>query len=233
MRTRDLYGAYEFDAFSAQNMSLQSQWGGMNVNSMYSPFVTCEFCARNHESVECQEGNQFFFSSTEQVNYMDSSQGLQNDFFSNTYSFGWESHPNLSWSNQCNQPNQGIMSNHQPMVNPQPYEQETSKVDDTIERISQMIDNFVHESRSTNGFMNEPRENIRNQGEFIQNLEFVHEQRLSKLEDTLESFMQETHLNLQSQAKSIRNLEVQMAKLVEKVTERSQCSSASTTVSKI
>ena len=183
-RTMGLHEVDAFDTLSAQIAPCQSQLGGMNVNSFHSPFITCEFCAGNHESVECQDGNQLFFSTTEQVNYIVSSQRLQNDPFANTYNLGWENNPNLSWSDQSSQSNQRTMPNHQPVVNHQPCEQRMSKLEDIFEE-------FMQETTS---------------------------------------FMNETHSNFINQGVSIQNLEVQMGQLVEQLTERSQGSLPSTTV---
>ena len=84
-------GVLELDSIkllSAKVDALTNLVNKAHINSIENTNVACEFCGGNHESVDCQAGNLFFFSSTEQVNYMDNSQGLQNAFFSNAYNHG-------------------------------------------------------------------------------------------------------------------------------------------------
>ena len=101
-------GLHEVDAFtaiSAQLTVLQKQLGTMHVNSIQAPQLTCEFCAGNHVSSECQVGNTFASSSssTEQVKYLAGNQRQPNNPYSNTYNPRWRNHPNLAWGNQNQQ----------------------------------------------------------------------------------------------------------------------------------
>lgn len=126
--------------------------------------MTCDFCAGNHASNECQVRNTFAStsSSLEQVNYLAGNHRQQNNPFSKTYNPGWRNHPNLSWGNQNNQWNQRNAPNNQVGVNHQPVDQRLSKLED-------MFRKFMQE---TIGFMSETRANFRNQEASIQNWKY-------------------------------------------------------------
>ncbi|XP_052172200.1 uncharacterized protein LOC127788130 [Diospyros lotus] len=74
----------------------------MNASSSSSShFLSCELCGRGgHASVDCQVGNPFSSSSSEQANFISYGGNMSNfNPYSNTYNPRWRSHPNLSWSN--------------------------------------------------------------------------------------------------------------------------------------
>ncbi|XP_052199599.1 uncharacterized protein LOC127806389 [Diospyros lotus] len=101
-----IYNVDSITALSVQIAELNKNLGNlgvstMNASSSSSHFLSCELCGRGgHASVDCQVGNPFSSSLSEQANFI-SYGGNRSNFnpYSNTYNPGWRSHPNLSWSN--------------------------------------------------------------------------------------------------------------------------------------
>ncbi|XP_048228995.1 uncharacterized protein LOC125369808 [Ricinus communis] len=75
--------------------------------SVQAAQISCEFCSGPHYGANCNAGGMFASSSTsskvsadhEQVNYMRSAPGQQNNPYSSTYNPGWRNHSNFSWRN--------------------------------------------------------------------------------------------------------------------------------------
>jgi len=111
-------GVHEVDALtalSAQVASLSKQIGSLTSNVHASPAV-CEFCAGPHASAECQDGNMFALTNSEEAHYVRNYNRPQNNAFSNTYNQGSRNHPNFSWRNNQNtlRPPSGFQSQMQP-----------------------------------------------------------------------------------------------------------------------
>ncbi|KAL5578547.1 hypothetical protein UlMin_020246 [Ulmus minor] len=95
-------GLHDLDAFNklaAQVALLNNNFKNLNVASVLN--VSCENCAENHSSMECQFGGQAQENSPDQVNYVANNQRQFNSN-SNYYNPGWRNHPNFSWSNNQN-----------------------------------------------------------------------------------------------------------------------------------
>ncbi|KAJ4718833.1 DNA-directed DNA polymerase [Melia azedarach] len=104
-------GVHEVDnisALTAQLATLNKQLGVMTAQSIHIPQVVCELCSGNHPSTDCQVGNPFAPSSSEQVSYVGNYNQQNNNPYSNTYNQGWRNHPNFSWRKQLEEP-QGKM----------------------------------------------------------------------------------------------------------------------------
>ncbi|KAJ4720877.1 DNA-directed DNA polymerase [Melia azedarach] len=66
------FGVHEVDnisALTAQLATLNKQLGVMTAQSFHIPQVVCELCSGNHPSMDCQVGNPFAPSFSEQVSY--------------------------------------------------------------------------------------------------------------------------------------------------------------------
>ncbi|KAL5575516.1 hypothetical protein UlMin_017215 [Ulmus minor] len=102
-------GLHDLDAFNklaAQVALLNNNFKNLNVASVLN--VSCENCAGNHPSMECQGP---YEANAEQVNFVANNQRQYNPN-SNYYNQGWNNHPNFSWSNNANvqQPPSGFQA---------------------------------------------------------------------------------------------------------------------------
>src|SRR3954471_12211748 len=100
-----MFAVDQTTALAAQMSSIQQQLSQM-MSAMNAPVKNCDFCGGGgHQSKDCQKGNPF--APAEQANYMQNFQRGQGNFNGNQfYNPNWRNHPNLSWSNNAQQPQQ-------------------------------------------------------------------------------------------------------------------------------
>ncbi|KAJ4705035.1 DNA-directed DNA polymerase [Melia azedarach] len=84
---RRVAGVHEIDVITpltAQVATLSRQLGTLNINAIHSHVQVCELYGGNHASVNCQVGNPFASSSSEQANFASNFQRHQQNAYSNT-----------------------------------------------------------------------------------------------------------------------------------------------------
>ncbi|XP_016648321.1 PREDICTED: uncharacterized protein LOC107880735 [Prunus mume] len=153
-------GVHDVDAITAltaQISTLSKQLGSLNVNAIQTPNVICEFCAGNHSSADCNNGNPF--SALKQVNQVGDFNRQRNNPYSNTYNPGWKNDPNFSWSNNQNaqKPPPGF-----------PPQEKKVGLEDVL---TQLAGNTSTLSNDTNQFMSKTETTLQNQAASIRNLE--------------------------------------------------------------
>ncbi|KAK0575254.1 hypothetical protein LWI29_036038 [Acer saccharum] len=119
-----------------QIVALQTQLANVQLNHGTNVQVAlCEWCLGPHSSMDCQVGNPFASSSSEQVSFVNynrnfqnqpqqhhANQNPQNNPYQNTYNPPWRNNQNLSWKD--NQPqHQQNLNQRPPLGFPQPYQQ--------------------------------------------------------------------------------------------------------------
>ncbi|KAJ4724582.1 DNA-directed DNA polymerase, partial [Melia azedarach] len=149
------FGVNEVDnisALTAQLATLTKQLGVMTAQSIHIPQVVCELCSGNHPSTDCQVGNPFAPSSSEQVSYVGNYNQQNNNPYSNAYNQGWRNHPNFSW--------RGNQNAARPPSGFQPQEKKVN----LEEALTQLTVN-------TSKFMTKTETTLQNQAVSIRNLE--------------------------------------------------------------
>ncbi|KAL0433398.1 UNVERIFIED_CONTAM: hypothetical protein Slati_2674100 [Sesamum latifolium] len=114
-RTTDIHSIDVVSALSAQMTALTHKVDNLGV-AMWNgaPIGPCGACGQmRHWSQDCKVGNQF--SIHEDANFVSHDDRSNFNPYSNTYSLGWRSHPNFSWSNNQQQ---GPARPHQPRQPP-------------------------------------------------------------------------------------------------------------------
>ncbi|KAL5573531.1 hypothetical protein UlMin_023128 [Ulmus minor] len=142
-------GLHDLDAFNklaSQVALLNNNFKNLNVASVFN--VSCENCAGNHSSLECQGP---YEANAEQVNFVSNNQRQYNPN-SNYYNQGWKNHPNFSWSNNAN-------------VQQPPSDFQAQEKKPTMEEA------FTQFMTRTNTFIDDTKANFRNHGASIRNLE--------------------------------------------------------------
>ncbi|KAJ4724584.1 DNA-directed DNA polymerase [Melia azedarach] len=181
-------GVHEVDnlsALTAQLATLNKQLGVMTAQSIHIPQVVCELCNGNHPSTDCQVGNPFAPSSSEQMSYVGNYNQQNNNPYSNTYNQGWRNHPNFSW--------RGNQNAARPPLGFQPQEKKVN----LEEALTQLTVN-------TSKFMTKTETTLQNQAASIRNLEMQVGQLTSMMTERQQgSLPSNTETNPKEQVKAI------------------------------
>ncbi|KAG9458482.1 hypothetical protein H6P81_002990 [Aristolochia fimbriata] len=168
-RVAGVDNGYHVLALQAQVESLTKQFTKLHTPSLVAQI--CDMCGGGHPNHECQVGNVQAVSSLDQANYI-SNFRRSNDPYSNTFNPCWRSHPNLSWSNNNQQPN-----TQQPIAQARPppgfkrstHEQEQkSSLEDIF---SKFLANQEKKGARTEARFQTQEASLKNQEASIQNLE--------------------------------------------------------------
>jgi hypothetical protein len=132
-------GRYETDALTklgAQMEAMQRKFDQMNVSAV-SQFNPCAICGgTDHLPINCTLGMSSE-GEIEQVNALNNNFRPQNNPYSNTYNPGWRNHPNFSWRNDQNAPNQNQTRPNQGF-SPRQFEYGPQK-----SNLEKMMENFI------------------------------------------------------------------------------------------